>query len=324
MLKILVTGATGFTGGHLAKTLLEAGHQVKLLVRDQERLPEKLRENCEIVEGDLRDESACQQAVSGVQTVYHIAALYRSEKSAKEFFDVNVTGTEILLTACQAAKVERIVHCSTVGVHGHLENPPGDENAPIAPGDPYQESKLEGERVAVKFAEAGMPISIFRPTGIYGPGDTRLLKFFRMVKKGQPLLGSGKPQYHLTHIDDLVAGIILCGTHADAIGEIFILGGPDAPTLRQWYDTIAEVLAVKATKLQLPVWPFLMLGAIAETLCKPFGIEPPIHRRSVHFFTHDRAFTIDKAVRILGYAPKISLREGMEVTAEWYKKEGLL
>jgi nucleoside-diphosphate-sugar epimerase len=324
-MKILVTGATGFTGSHLARALLKSGNTVRALVHPRTSLPEVLVPLVEQFTGDLVSPDDCLRAVEGCSTVYHIAAVYREEVSRQIFFDVNAGGTRNILEACEKHGVERIVHCSTVGVHGHLKSVPGDENAPIAPGDPYQESKLEGERIAQSFArDRGLPVSIFRPTGIYGPGDTRLLKFFRMVKKRRPLIGSGKPHYHLTYIDDLVEGIILCGAHPAAVGETFILAGPEAPTLREWYDAVAGILDVKPLKLRLPVWPFIAAGAVFELLFKPLGMKPPIHRRSVHFFTHDRWFDTSKAASTIGFEPKIGLREGMKRTAEWYESQGLI
>jgi dihydroflavonol-4-reductase len=324
-MKILVTGASGFTGSHLARALVNRGYSVRALVRPGTPLPSDLADKIERADGDLTSPADCLRAADGCAAAYHIAALYREERNPRAFFDVNVGGTRNILEACSSAGVERVVHCSTVGVHGHLHKVPGDESAPLNPGDPYQRSKLEGELLALEYArERGLPISVFRPTGIYGPGDTRLLKFFRMVAGRRPLIGSGKPHYHLTYIDDLVEGIILCGTHPDAVGEVFILGGPDAPTLREWYDTVADVLGVKPARLHLPVWPFLAAGAVLELLFKPLGKQPPLHRRSVHFFTHDRWFDISKARRVLGYSPKVSLREGMERTARWYRDQGLL
>ena len=322
---ILVTGATGFTGSHLARTLLERGHEVRALVHPDTSLPDDLVGRVRQLNGDLTNFGQCLEAVDGCRAVYHIAAVYREEVSRKVFFAVNADGTRNMMEACVQAGVERVVHCSTVGVHGDLHEVPGDEDAPFNPGDAYQESKLRGERIALEFAMARrLPVSIFRPTGIYGPGDLRLLKFFRMVQKRRPLIGSGKPHYHLTHVRDLVEGIILCGTHPDAVGQVFILAGPDAPTLREWYDAVAKVLEVEPTKLQLPVWPFLAAGALAEFFFKAVGLKPPLHRRSVHFFTHDRWFDIAKAKRVLGYEPKIGLEEGMAETAEGYRKEGLL
>lgn len=326
-MNILVTGASGFTGGHLARRLIAQGHQVRTILRKDSSLPQDLQGNLEVFSGDLLDPQVCLNAVAGTEAVYHIAALYRSEGvPEKYFYDVNVEGTRNIMEACAQHRVPRIVHCSTVGVHGHLDSPPAGEDAPFKPGDTYQRSKLDGELLVKDhyIKEKKLPVSIFRPTGIYGPGDTRLLKFFKIVKKKQPLLGSGKPHYHLTHIDDLVDGIILCGTHTNAIGQTFILGGPSAPTLEEWYNVIAKVLQVPSLKIKLPVWPFLALGALCEVVFKPMGKEPPVHRRSVHFFTHDRAFLIDKARKLLGYNPRISLENGMKLTAEWYIDKGLL
>lgn len=323
---VLVTGASGFTGGRLARFLLAAGERVRVLIRAAGKLDADLSEAAEVHIGDLKDAEACRGAARGCRVVYHIAALYRQEGVPRsEFFDVNVGGTRNLLEAALAGGAERFVHCSTVGVHGHVRRPPADEGAPFAPGDPYQRSKLEGEKLALRFgAERGLPVCAFRPTGIYGPGDRRLLKFFRMAKKCAPMIGSGKPHYHLTHIDDLVTGIVLCGTHPAAAGEVFILGGPEAPTLDEWYDIVSDILGVRRRRLHLPVWPFLTAGALCELLFKPLGKEPPLHRRSVHFFTHDRWFSIEKARRVLGFEPKVGVARGMAATAEWYEQNSLL
>ena len=163
---------------------------------------------------------------------------------------------------------------------------------------------------------------VFRPVGIYGPGDTRFLKLFRNVKK--PMIGSGKALYHLTYIDDLVEGILKVGTTPGIEGEIFTLAGPRYTTLNELYDVIAGVLGVTKSKLKIPVWPVWIAGALCELVCRPFRVEPPIFRRRVDFFIKDRAFDITKARTRLGYDPKVDLKDGICRTAEWYREQGLL
>lgn len=324
---VLVTGATGFTGGHLARALVKRGYRVRALVRDEQRAADLCQEGIELCVGDLRDRAALARATEGVHTVYHIAALFRQENvTHQEMWAANAEGTRNLLDAAIAAGVARFVHCSTVGVHGEVKQPPATEETPYGPGDYYQESKTEGEKIALQYmAEGRLPITIFRPGGIYGPGDLRFLKLFRGIKQRKfVMFGSGEVLYQLIYIDDLVEGIILCGTEDAAVGEVYILTG-DAPlTLNQLVAKIAAVVGVVPPRWRLPVMPLYMAGYLCEILCKPFGIEPPLYRRRVDFFRKDRAFSIQKAQTQLGFAPKVALESGLQQTAAWYLEKGLL
>ena len=154
--------------------------------------------------------------------------------------------------------MRRVVQCSTVGVHGDVERPPADEDAPLRPGDVYQESKLEGERLrAEAAARTGIELTIARPSGIYGPGDRRLLKLFRGVARRRfVVLGDGRIFYHLTYIDDLVEGFRLCGEMPAAAGRTYILAGGDVSTLNELVALIADEAGVPPPRLHLPVWPF--------------------------------------------------------------------
>ena len=281
----------------------------------------------ELAAGDLTDVGSLARAVAGVDIVYNVAALYRAAGLDDNLYRaVNATAVGTLIEAAGAAGVKRVVHCSTVGVHGDIANPPADENAPLRPGDVYQETKLEGERVARRAAsDAGVQLVIARPTGIYGPGDRRLLKLFRGVARRRfVVLGRGDIWYHLTYIDDLVDGFRLCGTHPAAAGHTYILSGPEVTTLNQLVAITAEVAGVKPLPLRLPVWPFWIAGAACEVLCRPLGIEPPIYRRRVDFFTKSRAFDSSRATTEIGYAPRVGLRDGIGRTLAWYREAGWL
>src|SRR5215510_6323824 len=209
--RILVTGATGFTGGHLCERLIREGHQVRALVRDENRCSEQRRWGVEIVTGDLRDPESLKRATNGINVVYHIAALFRPENvSRKEMWENNVQGTKNMLDAAIKAGVHRFVHCSTIGVHGDIKQPPANEETPYAPGDHYQESKVKGERVALQYMDEGrLPIVVFRPGGIYGPRDLRFLKLIKAIKTGWfVMLGPGKVLYQMIYVDDLIDGIL--------------------------------------------------------------------------------------------------------------------
>jgi nucleoside-diphosphate-sugar epimerase len=214
------------------------------------------------------------------------------------------------------------VQCSTVGVHGDVQHPPANEDAPLRPGDIYQWTKLEGESIARQTAaRAGIELVIARPSGIYGPGDRRLLKLFRGVARGRFLmLGKGDIFYHLTYIDDLVEGFRLCGEAPAAAGRTYILAGGEVTTLKELVRRIAAAAGVKPPARSFPVWPVWLAGAACEAVCAPLRIEPPLYRRRVDFFTKSRAFDISRARGELGYAPGVGLDEGIQKTLAWYRE----
>jgi dihydroflavonol-4-reductase len=326
--RVLVTGATGFTGGHLARALAARGDEVSALVRTQGPAATALaRAGVTLVMGDVRDRQALVAAAGGVDVVYHIAAMYRQAGLDDEVYRaVNATAVKDVVEAAALGGVRRVVHCSTVGVHGDVEHPPADEDAPLKPGDVYQVTKLEGERLARDAgARLGIEVTIARPTGIYGPGDRRLLRLFRGVARRRWFtLGDGEIYYHLTFIDDLVDGFRLCGTHPAAANRTYILAGGEVTTLNALVALVAEVAGVPAPTRHLPVWPFWTAGAVCEAICRPLGIEPPIFRRRVDFFTKSRAFDITRARTEIGFAPRVGLREGIRRTLDWYRAEGWL
>ncbi len=323
----LVTGATGFTGGHLARALVARGHRVRALVRDRHRAADLAAAGIELVEGDLTDAASLARALAGIDRVYHIAAIYRQAGlSTGTYRAVNALAVRDLIEASARAGVARVVHCSTVGVHGNVEHPPANEDAPLRPGDVYQETKLEGEVLAREAGQRlGIDVTIARPTGIYGPGDRRLLKLFRGVARGRfPMLGRGDIYYHLTYIDDLVEGFRRCAEEPGGAGRTYILAGGEVTTLNELVGLIADVAGVKAPTLHLPVWPFWLAGAACEALCAPFGIEPPLYRRRVDFYTKSRAFDIARARAEIHYAPQVGLRDGIARTLAWYRAQGWL
>jgi nucleoside-diphosphate-sugar epimerase len=321
----LVTGATGFTGGHLARGLVARGNTVRALVRRRETAGDLTAAGIELVDGDVRDAGAVAAALAGVDVVYHIAAIYRQASvSTDTYRAVNATAVRSLVEAAARAGVRRVVHCSTVGVHGDVEHPPANEDAPLRPGDMYQITKLEGERLARETGDRlGIEVTIVRPTGIYGPGDRRLLRLFRGVARRRfPMLGRGEIYYHLTYIDDLVEGFRLCGEHPAAANRTYILAGGEVTTLNELVALIADVAGVKPRRLRVPVWPFWVAGALCEAVCVPLGIEPPLYRRRVDFYTKSRAFDIARARNELGYAPRVALRDGIARTLTWYREHG--
>ena len=291
-------------------------------------MTEELRASgARLVEGDLRDAESARRLVEGADAVLHVAAVYRTAGHPDAYYrEVNVGGTERLLEAASRAGVSRFVHTSTVGVHGHVENPPADESAPLAPGDIYQATKAEAEALAFRFhRERGLPVAVVRPGAIYGPGETRLLKLFRAIARGRyAVVGSGRTFYHPVYIDDLVEGFLLALDRREAVGEAFLICGPRYVSQDDLAALIARHTGGRVLPFHVPAAPLQWTGDLVEAICVPLGLEPPLHRRRVDFWTKSRAFTIDKARHRLGYAPKVDLEEGVARTAAAYREAGWL
>jgi nucleoside-diphosphate-sugar epimerase len=296
---------------------------VVALVRDPTRAETLRNAGVEVVPGDLTERASLQAAARGAQVIYNVAAAYRQAAiPASEYYAVNVAAVRALVEAGGSAGASRVVHCSTVGVHGDIEYPPANENAPLRPGDVYQRSKLDGEQEGRQAAaRVGIEYTVARPTGIYGPGDRRLLKLFRGVARRRFItLGSGEIFYHLTFVTDVAEGLRLCGEVPQAAGGTYIIGGGEVTTLNELVEMIAREAGVKPPTLHLPVWPVWLAGAVCEAICVPLRLEPPLYRRRVDFFTKSRAFDISKARAELGYMPAVSLQEGIRRTLTGYRE----
>jgi len=326
MNKVLVTGATGFTGLSLCKRLVANGKMVVAFVRSTSNVADLRALGVECRTVDIKDRNDVMNHFECFDLVYHVAAAYRSEHAERdEFRLVNVEATRNMLDAAKKNGIKRFIHCSTVGVQGEIENAPASEEYRFKPGDHYQQSKLEGELLARKYFDDGLEGVVIRPVGIYGPGDTRFLKLFRPINKGRFfLVGNGKTLYHMTYIDDLIEGFILAGERPEAIGEVFTIAGERYTPIRELIDTIADVLGKPRPKIQIPFLPVYLASVICDNVCRAIGLSPPLYPRRVEFFQLDRAFSIDKARRLLGYKPKISLKKGLQLTADWYKAQGLI
>lgn len=323
--RVLVTGATGFTGSRLTEALIGQGCRVRVIARPSPRAEQLKQLACEVIEGQVYDPDAVQRACQGIDYVMHVAAAYREAGISDDIYRrVHVESTQLLAEAAlKQPGFKRFVHVSTMGVHGHIEHPPANEESPYGPGDLYQTTKLEGELWIRDFARSNrLPLAVIRPAAIYGPGDRRLLKVFKMsLWPVFPVLGFGKCLYHLVHVDDLVDGLMLAATHPDADQEVFLCGDAAPIPLVDMADIIAGVFNKSLRVVRFPVTPFFWIADACEAVCKPFNLEPPLYRRRVAFYTKDRAFDTSKIRTRLGFTNRWTTREGLEQTAAWYRDQ---
>ncbi len=324
--RALITGATGFTGSLLAKKLVNQGVEVVAIARPTSNLKPFNGLPITWFQGDVFDSQLIEKAIKGVNYIFHMVTPFREAKSPDlGYRNVHVLSTQLLAKAAlKQSDFRRFVHVSTIGVHGHVENPPGDETCPFKPGDIYQETKLEGELWISKFGkEEGLPVTVVRPAGIYGPGEKRLLKIYKMVANGWvPAIGNGSNLLHFIHVDDLTNFFILAASDSKAIGEIFICGSRQAIKFRDMIDLIANYYQASPNFISLPAPPIFALGDIFELICRPLGIEPPIYRRRLAFYTKDRSFDTSKMQNILNFTPSHEDREGLVELAQWYLDSG--
>ncbi len=327
-MKILVTGGTGFTGKALVRRLLDDGHQVVALDFQEGLKTQELRDwGAEVVIGTVTDRDVVDRCMQGVDIVHHLAAAFRQLNVPNSYYwDVNVQGTRNVLEAARREKVRKFVYCSTCGVHGNVDHPPGNEDSPINAADYYQQTKYEAEPIVLEYQQKGLETTILRPAAIYGPGDPeRFFMIFKRVNKGTfPMFGNGKTLYHPLYIDHLVDAHVLAQEPGKGLGQAYLIADEEYIEIETLVQKTAAALGVEVKIPHFPVLPVIVIGHICEKVCKPFKITPPIFPRRVDWYRQNRAFSIDKAKRDLGYAPQISIDEGLRRTADWYRQEGYL
>jgi nucleoside-diphosphate-sugar epimerase len=329
-MKVFITGGTGFIGSRLALRSHEAGHQVTVLGRVNNAAEEANRQllassGIGVVLGSVTEHDVVRGSASGQDIVFHLAAAqHEANVPDQHFRDVNVEGTRNVLEASLRGGVKRFVHGSTIGVYGEAMEGELDEETPLRPDNIYGITKREGEELALSYCDR-LPLTVIRISEVYGPGDRRLLKLFRAIRRNAFfIIGSGDNKHQLIYVDDLIDGMYRAANEDSALGTIFVLAGSEVLTTQEMVDTIAAVLDARPVKRHAPLWPFYLAAVAMEKTLGPLGIQPPLHRRRLNFFTKSFYFSQDKTAGVLGFRPGIDFREGVTRTAAWYEQNGLL
>ena len=328
-MRALVTGGAGFVGSHLVRRLLARGHTVTSLDRRPGLFDEELRASGAVMlTGSVTEPADVDRAMEGQELVFHLASPFGDIlESDSAYWAIEVEGTRHVLESAQRHRVRRVVHCSTQGVHGIISEPVGDEDSPIAPRDHYCYSKAEGEKVARMFMEEGMDVVIVRPTSVYGPGDTRgWLTLYRMAAKGWFLMvGDGRTYNHPVYVENLVDLFELVAAAPNARGGTYIAGDAEPVTLAELVRRVGAAVGTRVRIVRFPWYRAAWVGAtLIESLCRPLGLRPLVFRRRLSWFKTNRAFSIDRARKELGYEPRVALDEGLRRTAGWYRQQGYL
>jgi nucleoside-diphosphate-sugar epimerase/SAM-dependent methyltransferase len=322
-MKILITGGTGFIGSRLALRCKEHNYEVKVLglantSAEAQNIIELKRFGVEVEPVSVLDRQELFKHLKDADVVYHLAAAqHEMNVPDKHFRNVNVQGTQNILDGCIKNGVKRYVHGSTIGVYG-IVNGLIDENTPCNPENIYGVTKLEGEKLALSYREK-LPVVVIRIPEVYGPGDRRLLKLFKLIQKNKFfMIGSGKNLHHLIYIDDLIQALFKAVEKDEAIGQVFLLAGEKPISTIEMVETIAAHLGAKGPLFRVPFGPVYMLAATMETVLRPMGMQPPLHRRRMDFFKKSFELSWKKAGEVLNYHPAVSFSEGVLETAKWY------
>ena len=325
-MRVLVTGATGFLGGHLIEDMAKGPH-VPVCAHRQGSDTKKIDAlGLEKTVFDLTDRDSMLRALKGVDAVVHLAAYY-TFTGKKEMYDkVNVQGTSDLLEACKEAGVRRFLYCSSTEAMGPIASPPGNEDSPLNPQYEYGRSKARAEDL-VKASR--LDWTILRPSGIYGPSNVDDVAYYFITSfKGfasKFIIGSGNNYIQFVHVKDVVQAFVKALDRPASIRGTYIISQARPYTYEEVYRVLANIFQQKEPRWRVsrPLAKLMMLPI--EGFTALIGRENFLYRReTVESVTSDRAFLIDRARRDLGYEPKYDLPEGMAETVAWYRENGYL
>jgi nucleoside-diphosphate-sugar epimerase len=334
MVKVLVTGAAGFLGGHVVDMLAERGDEVRAMALPTENAS-RLRAlpGVEVVQGDLTDAESLKRAVQGVERVYNVAAKTGPWGLEEIYRAINVQGLANLIHASLDAGVKRIVHTSSITVYGHhLHGIVTEEHPYHAEDNPYSRTKIAGEKLIANLVkDQHAPVVIVRPGWIYGPRDTASFgRFVALVESGKGfLIGSGKNIVPVVYVRDVAQGLIKAGEAGDeVIGRAYTIADDRRVTQAEYLNTIADKLHVPHLSRHYPYMALYSAGRVAELLWTALGrrkaAPPPVTTYGITLLGGDQQFSIDRARRELGYEPAYDIQRGLEEGVRWYleAKEG--
>jgi len=322
-MKVLVTGASGFLGSHIAEQLAGQRHGLRLLLRKTSSRRFLSGFAYEEASGDITDSHTLPSAVEGVDVVVHAAGLVKARSEA-EFQAVNAGGTANLVRAAESASVKRFVYVSSLAAHG--PSPDGEPRPLEAPPNPvsaYGRSKLAGED-AVRASDLASRAVIFRPPVIYGPRDPSLVPFFRLARlRLAPLLMGGYNRISIVYATDAARAICRATTaEADVDGKVYSADDGSVHTWRDLLAAIEEALGRRGLRLSTPRWAFTAAAIASEAF--GFGTRRAVSltRDKVHEMAQRHWVCSSQGLRRnLGWAPSIGITEGVKLTADWYRRE---
>jgi nucleoside-diphosphate-sugar epimerase len=312
--RVLITGGAGFLGINLARHLLAKGYAVRSFDIAAFDYPERSVVEC--VTGDIRDKAAVRKAIEGVDIIVHTAAalpLY----SEKDILTTDIDGARNVLEAALEAGVDRVIHISSTAVYGIPDHHPLLESDKLDGVGPYGKAKILAEEMCASFRSKGLCVPIIRPKSFVGPERLGVFAlFYDWAKDGHgfPMIGSGKNRYQLLDVEDLCIAIELCMTlDRDRVNDVFNIGAKEYATMGEDYQAVLDVAGFGKRIRPLPAWPVIWILRFLEALHLS-----PLYKWVYETAHKDSFVSIEKAERVLGYAPRYSNKQALVRNYEWY------
>lgn len=326
-MNILITGATGFVGSHVAERLIADGHRVRALIRGTSDLKWLKGLDIEFVKGNMLGFTSLKEAMQGIEAIVHIAGVTASN-TKQGFIDGNVNATIGLLEAAKqfAPQLQRFVHISSQTAGG--PSPDGilrTEDTPPSPITTYGKTKLAAEEAVVRYGES-IPYVILRLPVIYGPRDSAVLTFFQTVAKGiKPLIGFSDKYVNLLHVKDIAESISLALSSEIAKSRLYNIGSLEHKNWRELSEIAAKIMGKRGLFINIPHVAVTVIAALAEIASK-FKKKPSVLNWEKRNDITEPRWMMDthRAATELGFRQQVSVEDGFRDTIEWYKKEGWL
>jgi nucleoside-diphosphate-sugar epimerase len=322
-MKVLITGATGFLGTRLVAAAQSRGDSVRGLVRDLDRAADLRASGVETVQGDMLDTESLRRAVSDVDCIFHTAAVIGDWPDRDLSRRVNVEGTRTLVSLAIDAKVQRVVHFSSLAVYGNQHHRGTDESAPYRYGDIYTDAKIDSERAVFDLARSGGIEAVsLRPGFIYGPGDRTLLpKLLEALRLRKFMfVGDGSKQMNCVYVDDVVQAAMLASRAPGNSGRAYNITDGQMPDLAEFIGFIAEYCELPMPSKHVP--PVLAVAGCytSEYLGHVLHVKeaPLMNISRLRFLYYNQAYSIERARQELGYAPGYTIREALPPTLDWF------
>jgi nucleoside-diphosphate-sugar epimerase len=320
---VLVTGATGFIGSHLAERLVADGARVRVLVRDSQKLLPALRDRVEVARGDLLQPACFAAATQDCDIVFHVAAWLGEPNRREAAYAINVTAAQQLAEVARAAGVRRFVSTSSIAVYGPVLDGVVDETWPHSDVYLYSATKSRGEQAVFAAQTDRFEVTVIRPAEVYGPrGGAWTTLPVKLAQRGIPsLVGGGHGLAHPVYVANLVDAYVLAAQRDEAIGEAFTICDTDIPW-REFYGRYAAMAGKRAKSI--PVW-LVWCGALGAEISAKITRRPPaISRAQLGFVTGRCVYSTAKARRLLDWSPRFSLDEGLRITERWLREIGMI
>jgi nucleoside-diphosphate-sugar epimerase len=326
----LITGATGFVGGHIAEACVEKGHQVSAIVRPGSDTPFLQKLGVVIHQGDFGDTNLVRRLTAETDIVVHCAAKVGDWGPVEEYRRVNVEGLRGLLEGCKGQALARFIHLSSLGVYAPRHHHGTDESEPLPARhrEGYAQSKVEAEQLALQYyRDFGVPVVVLRPGFVYGPRDRTVLP--RMIEGlRQGLLrypgAKGARALNTIFVRNLLQAVFLAVEREQAVGQLYNLTDDEYVSKRRFVEAVADAMNLPHPTRTPPLWLAYAVTWCSEKLAHLRGAKeaPLFNFTRLKFMGLNLEFSIEKAKRELGYQPRVSFADGMAETMEWYRTIG--